>query len=197
MATRAIKIVSIAVAAIVLLAIGFFGYYRLRIAPIIKAGKEHGVFAAASGRPSVADFGYETENGIRQKFTNLKGKVIVVDVWASWCGTCIYNMPKTIELRNKYSGRAVEIIGLDVDKEGWAKAKRFLRKHPEINYTVAVPYPAPAFLIQTLVDLNPLGKVSTLPTFFVIDRHGRLAGKFVNIGHEQEIDNLVFKLLNE
>lgn len=197
MAKHAGKAIWISLAAAVLLAIAAAGYYFGRISPLIKAGKQHGVNLTASSRPSAADFGFVTEGGAQNKIADLKGKVVVVDVWATWCGTCIYNIPKIVALRNKYSDQSVEIIGLNVDSDGWVKAKPFLQKHPEISYTVAVPYPDPPFLVKTLVDLDPLGSISVLPTIFVIDQSGAIAGKFVGIGNEQGIDNLVSKLLEE
>jgi thiol-disulfide isomerase/thioredoxin len=197
MANRIIQSVSVILIVLVLLAIGTTGYYFLRVAPLIKRGKLEGVPASAADRPSVANFAFETAGGAHQKIADLRDKVVVVDVWATWCGTCLYSIPKIVELRNKYSDKPVEIIGLNVDDDGWAKAKPFLQKHPEINYSLAVPYPAPSFLLKSIVDLKPLGEVSAVPTFFVVDRHGRLAGKFIELGHEQEIDDLVARLLNE
>jgi len=196
-ANRIVNSVSVIFIVLVLLAIGTAGYYFLRVAPLIKRGKLEVLSASAADRRSVADFGFETAGGAHQKIADLKGKVVVVDVWATWCGTCLYSIPKVVDLRNKYSDKSFEIIGLNVDDDGWAKAKPFLQKHPEINYDVAVPYPAPSFLLKSIVDLKPLGEVSAIPTFFVVDRHGRLAGKFIELGHEQEIDDLVTKLLNE
>ena len=142
-------------------------------------------------------FGFAAESGPGKTIADLRGKVVVVDAWATWCPTCIYTIPSIVALRNKYPAESVEIIGLNVDDEGWVKAKPLLLKHPEINYTIALPYPALPFLLQSIVDLKPLGEVSAIPTVFVIDRQGRLAGKFIETGHEHEIDNLVASLLNE
>ncbi len=197
MANRIVRSVSVILMILVLLAIGIAGYYFLRVAPLIKRGKLEGVPTSAADRPSVADFGFENAGGAHQKIADLRGKVVVVDVWATWCGTCLYSIPKVVELRDKYSDKSVEIIGMNVDNDGWTKAKPFLQKHPEINYAVAVPYPAPSFLLKSIVDLKPLGEVSAVPTFFVVDRKGKLAGKFIELGHEQEIDDLVARLLNE
>jgi thiol-disulfide isomerase/thioredoxin len=197
MAHRIIRSVSVLFIVLLLLAIGVAGYYFLRVAPLIKRGKLEGVSAAATDRLSVADFSFETAGGAQKKIADFKGKVIVIDVWATWCGTCLSSIPKVVELHNKYLDKPVKIIGLNVDDDGWAKAKPFLEKHPEINYEVAVPNPAPSFLLKSIVDLKPLGEVSAVPTFFVVDRHGRLAGKFIELGHEQEIDDLVAQLINE
>ena len=173
------------------------GYYYGRVVPLVRAGKRQGIFTTESTRPSVAGFGFETAGGARHSIGDFKGKVVVLDVWATWCSTCIYSIPNIVALEKKYSGWPVEIIGMDVDRGGWSKVKPFLQKHPEMNYGIAVPYPAPPFLIQSLVDLRPLGEVSAIPTVFVVDRQGRLAGKFIELGHEQEIDDLVGRLLAE
>lgn len=197
MASRVVKWAIGILILIPVLAIGVAAYYFGRIVPLIKAGKREGSYASASVRPSVAGFGFETSGGLHQSIADFKGKVVVVDVWATWCGSCVHSIPKVLSLHDKYRDKPVEIIGLDVDSDGWKKVKPFLQKHSEINYTIAVPYPAPRFLLQSIVDLNPLGNVSAIPTVFVVDQQGRLAGKFVEVGRDQEVDNLVASLLIE
>ena len=197
MASRTVKAAFIVLTLIVLLAIGATGYYFGRVKPLIRAGKQQGIYLSVSSRPTVTGFQFETINGTHQSIADLRGKVVVVDVWATWCGTCLYSVPKISELRKKYQDRPVEIVGVDVDDDGWAKVKPFLQKHTGINYTMAVPYPAAGFLYKSIVDLNPLGNVSAIPTVFVVDRQGRLAGKFIETGHEQELDDLIARLLNE
>jgi thiol-disulfide isomerase/thioredoxin len=197
MANRAVKVIVGVITLIVILAVGLAGYYFVRVKPLIRAGKQQGVYAYAPDRISVGEFAFATESGAKKSIADLRGKVVIIDVWATWCGTCLQSIPSTVALRNKYPETSLEIIGLDVDDEGWAKVKPFLQKHSEINYTIALPSPAPSFLLQSIVDLKPLGKVSAIPTVFVIDRQGMLAGKFIEIGHEREIDELVAKLLIE
>lgn len=197
MAIRAAKAAFITLAFILLVAIGIAGYYFGRIVPLIKAGKQEGIYSSVSSRPTVAAFQFETMDGTHESIAGLKGKVVVVDVWATWCGTCLYSIPKVIELRKKYQDKPVEILGVDVDDGGWAKVKPFLQKHPGINYTLAVPYPSSRFQLKSIVDLNPLGNVSAIPTVFVVDRQGRLAAKFIETGHEQELDDLIARLLLE
>jgi thiol-disulfide isomerase/thioredoxin len=197
MPSRIVKASFIVLILILLLAVGLTGYYFGRVRPLIRAGKQAGIYSSISSRPIVTDFQFETMNGAHQSIAGLKGKVVVVDVWATWCGTCLYTIPKIAELRKKYQDKPVEIVGIDVDDGGWTKVKPFLQKHSVINYTLAVPYPASRFQLKSIVDLNPLGNVSAIPTVFVVDRQGRLAGKFIEAGHEQELDDLIAKLLNE
>jgi thiol-disulfide isomerase/thioredoxin len=194
---RTLKFTLSVILLLVLFALSITGYYFFRVAPLIKAGKQEGIYLPASSRPTVERFGFEAGNGTRHSLTEFKGKVVVVDVWATWCGTCLYNIPNLIALHKKFQGRPLEVIGIDVDDEGWTKVKPFLQKHPEIDYPIAIPYPAASFQLKAIVDLNPLGNVSALPTVFVVDRQGRLAGKFIELGHEREIDELVSRLLSE
>jgi thiol-disulfide isomerase/thioredoxin len=197
MARRAGRAILAVFVIMIVLAAGAAGYYYIKVKPLIRAGKQQGIYASAPSRLAVGDFTFAAENGARKSIADLRGKVVVIDVWATWCGTCLQTIPRLVELRNKYPEASLNIIGLNVDDAGWGKAKPFLKKHPEINYVIALPSPAPSFLLQSIVDLKPLGEVSALPTVFVIDRQGRLAGKFIETGHEREIDNLVAGLLRE
>jgi thiol-disulfide isomerase/thioredoxin len=197
MANRVVRAIWVVVLLLIVLAAGMAGYYYIKVKPLIRAGKQQGIYSSVPDRLSVGTFAFAAENGTRKSIADLRGKVVVVDVWATWCGTCLRGIPSIAALRNKYPETSLEIIGLNVDDEGWVIAKPFLKKHPEINYRIAVPSPAPSFLLQSIVDLKPLGEVSALPTVFVIDRQGRLAGKFIEAGHEREIDDLVASLLAE
>ena len=197
MAHKIVRIIVWVFIVIAVILVACAAYYYGRVVPLMKAGRQSGTYISDSSRHSVAGFGFEDENGSRRSIADLKGNVVVVDVWATWCGTCLYNIPSVVALRNKYSEKPVKILGLSVDDNRWDKVKPFLQRHPEINYPIVVPSPAPPFLIQSLVDLKPLGEVSAVPTTFVIDREGKLAGKFIELGHEKEIDDLVARLLQE
>jgi len=170
--------------------------YHTVLVPRIKAGKAQGQFLDQASREDVGAFGFETASGV-QSLADLRGKAVVVDVWATWCPPCIGDIPRVVALADKYRDRPVRVIGLSVDKNRWAAVRPFLQNHPEINYTVAVPHPMPLFQLVTIVDLKPLGKVAAVPTVFVIDREGRLAAKFVGDDRYQEIDAFVATLLGE
>jgi thiol-disulfide isomerase/thioredoxin len=197
MANRAVRAIRVVFIIIGVLAAGVVAYYFARVKPLIRSGKQQGIYASMPARISVSEFAFAAENGATKSIADLRGKTVIVDVWATWCGTCLQSIPSLVALRNKYPEASLEIIGLNVDAEGWAKVKPFIPKHPEINYTIALPSPAPSFLLQSIVDLKPLGEVSALPTVFVIDRQGRLAGKFIETGHEQEIEDLITGLFEE
>ena len=185
--------VALGVAAIILLAAAL-AYYHFQLAPRIRAGRLEARHSDPSSRPGVSGFRYETRRGI-EDIGNSSGRVVVVDVWASWCPPCVEGIPRLVALAERYRDAPFDLLGLSVDSGGWEDLKPFLERHPQINYRVAVPHPPPAFQLNTLVDLGPLGNVAVLPTFFVIDPQGRLAGKFVGSDALPEVSDLVGRLL--
>ena len=89
------------------------------------------------------------------------------------------------------------MLGLNVDEGGWEVVEVFLARHPEINFRIAGPQPKPALLFPTVVDLEPLGTVSALPTAFLVDGEGRLVSKYVGAGHYDQIGQDIERLLSE
>ena len=92
-----------------------------------------------------------------------KGKVVIINFWVSWCGNCKAEMVILQELRNKYSAKDLEIIGVSVDRK--KDRDIFTKISAEINY--------PNFM---LIDAktNQFGEPSSLPTTYIIDKNGDL-----------------------
>lgn len=95
-----------------------------------------------------------------------KGKVVLVNFWATWCGPCRAEVPDLVELQNKYKDQ-VQIIGLVVDDEDQAAIKAFVAEFG-INYPVALA--TDAMRLQ-------YGGIPALPTSFVLDAQGRIVQK--------------------
>lgn len=79
--------------------------------------------SVAVGQPA-PDFTLETPEGTPFSLSSLKGKVVVIDFWASWCGPCRRENPHMVEMYNEVHNKGVEFLGvsLDKDKENWLKA---------------------------------------------------------------------------
>lgn len=163
---------------------------------MMRAGREQGQYTDVASRRVVSEFRFETKNGART-VSDYRGKVVLIDVWATWCGPCVASIPHLVRLTGKYRESGLEVVALSVDKGRWLDVDPFVEKRADINYSLAVPLAETDVHFSTLIDLSPLGNVAALPTAFVIDREGRLAGKFVGAGRYEEIESLIAKLIDE
>ena len=177
---------------IALVPIAFVAAFTYRY---ITAGQAELEYVEESVRVPVSALRLSTrEEGL--SLGDLGGRAILIDVWASWCSPCVAAIPKLVQLQKSY-GADLEVLGLNVDEGGWEVVEVFLARHPEINFRIARPQPEPALLLPTVVDLEPLGTVSALPTAFLVDGEGRLVSKYVGAGHYDQIGQDIERLLSE
>lgn len=112
------------------------------------------------------DFKMDDLDGKPLSLAAARGKVILLNFWATWCGPCRAEIPDLIELQKKY-GDSLQIIGLDVDDDDIAEVKKFVAKNG-INYPVGM---------ATNEIRIEYGGVAALPTSFVLDKEGRVVQK--------------------
>ena len=119
-----------------------------------------------------------------------KGKVILVDFWATWCGPCIAELPKVKKIYKDYHDKGLEILGVSCDSEA-GELKGFIAKNPDM------PWPQ-LFDAQQNPKLNwhPLAKeygINGIPTMFLIDKKGVVR----TVEARQEFEELIPKMLQE
>ncbi len=140
--------------------------------------------AAVSARPAAPTFTLHDANGATINLADYKGKVVLLDFWATWCTGCKLEIPWYIEFQEKYSGRGLASIGVAMDDEGWRKVKPYLVEHP-INYPIVIGDAA----------FGRRFGITALPVTLLIDREGRIAdshsGVVVKDAWEQEIQALL------
>ena len=102
------------------------------------------------------------------ELSDYRGKVVLLDFWATWCTPCRWQVPELVELQAKYRTRGLRVIGISMDDE--AKPVRVFYKDFEMNYPVAMGG-------DPVADL--FGRVPGLPTTFLIGRDGRIHDKHV------------------
>lgn len=118
--------------------------------------------------------------GKAQALAQWRGKVLVVNFWASWCPPCRAEIPGFIDLQKKYQGRGLTFVGIAEDSAD--KAGAFAKK-------IGVNYPV-------LVDENAsVLNLSGLPYTVVFDRKGEVVATHVGAWPEEELDGIVGKLL--
>ena len=105
-------------------------------------------------------------------FEDKKGKVVLVNLWATWCGPCRAEMPHLVEFQNTYGEKGFEIIGLDIDPEPVEEIKEFAEEM-KLNYQLG-------WAEKELVgEFYRISQANAIPQSFLIDRGGHLRGVFV------------------
>lgn len=108
--------------------------------------------------------------GHQVSLNQFKGKVVILDFWATWCGPCRLEIPGFIKLQKKYKKDGLEVVGVSLD-DGPGVVKKFIKSH-HLNYTVVMGNQQIA---------RDYGNIEAIPTTFVIDRKGRIVGKHVGV----------------
>jgi thiol-disulfide isomerase/thioredoxin len=114
-------------------------------------------------------------DGSTFKVEDRKGQIILLNLWATWCGPCRGEMPELIAMQNKYSDKNFKVIGLNTDDEAADDIKDFAAQM-KLNYELAW---ADRPLMSELFKIT---RFQAIPQSFLIDREGRLRGVFTGGG---------------
>jgi cytochrome c biogenesis protein CcmG/thiol:disulfide interchange protein DsbE len=151
-----------------------------------------------NGKPAPA-FELEDLTGNKVSLESYRGKAVLINFWATWCGPCRIETPWIVELRNKYAAQGFEVLGVDTegddleksDKAGWAKATaaagKFVAKEK-------IPYPV---LLDGDSISRDYGGLDDLPTSFFVDRKGVVVAAQVGLTSESDIESKIQKALNQ
>jgi peroxiredoxin len=171
---------AIAVGAAALIGLMFHGF----------SGTSNQVRAASvkpgSERHEAPDFTLKDAEGKTVHLSDYKGKVVLLDFWATWCGPCRIEIPWFMEMQRKNRDKGFEVLGVSMDDEGWDVVRPFL-KELSINYRVMIGNDATA---------SEYGGVDSLPTTFLIDREGKIAAVHVGLAAKKDFEDGVNELLD-
>jgi len=138
-------------------------------------------------RKQAPDFTLKDANGHTVRLSDYRGKVVLLDFWATWCGPCKIEIPWFQEFERQYKDKGFAVIGVAMDEEGWNVVKPFAQ-HMSINYRVVVGD-------DTIGDLYANGGIDALPTTFLIDRGGRIASIHVGLSSKSDFEDDIQELL--
>ncbi len=138
----------------------------------------------ANSRKLSPDFTLADSKGGSIKLSDYKGKVVLLDFWATWCGGCKVEIPWYMEFQNKYKDKGLSVVGVSMDEDGWKSVKPFLAEN-KINYPIVIGNS----------DLGGQFGVSGLPLTLLIDRNGKIADSHAGMvdkdAFEREIQSLL------
>lgn len=140
---------------------------------------------AEKERQIAPDFTLKDATGRTVRLSDYRGKVVVLNFWATWCGPCKIEIPWFMEFEQKHKDQGFAVLGVAMDDDGWDAVKPFLESQ-RINYRVVMGTP----------EIGELyGGVESLPTTFMIDREGRIAQVHVGLVGKREYQDDIDRLL--
>ncbi len=142
--------------------------------------------SAAVGQPSPA-FSLKDANGETVKIADYKGKVVLLDFWATWCGPCKIEIPWFIDLERQFKDQGFAVLGVSMDEDGWKVVKPYVQ-NMKMNYRV---------LLGNDDVSTAYGGLDSLPTTLLIDRDGKIASVHIGVSAgKEEFKNAIAQLLN-
>ena len=117
-----------------------------------------------------------------------KGKVLVLNFWATWCGPCRREIPDFIQLQDEYGISGLQVVGIALDEQGAAIVKPFADKF-KINYPVVVDAKSEVAGLY--------GQMNAIPVTIIVDRSGKIRSRQVGMRTKAQIEALAVPLLKE
>jgi len=167
------------VVAVVAAGMLYFGFHMARRAA---PGRTPGVVRATDA----PDFTLESLDGGNLRLSDLRGKAVLLNFWATWCGPCKIEMPWFVELQREYGPQGLQIVGVAMDDSSKEDIARFA-KEMGVNY--------PVLLGKEAVG-DEYGGVPALPESFFISRDGKIVDKILGLQGKADIEEAVRKALN-
>jgi cytochrome c biogenesis protein CcmG/thiol:disulfide interchange protein DsbE len=142
---------------------------------------------ADKDRKPAPEFALKDADGKTVRLEEYKGKVVLLDFFATWCGPCKIEIPWFMDLERKNKDRGFSVLGVSMDDEGWEVVKPFLADLG-VNYRVVIGNDATAQIY---------GGVDALPTTFLIDRNGRIAAIHIGLASKKVFEDGIQQLLQD
>lgn len=132
------------------------------------------------------DFTLNDAAGNPVKLSDFRGKVVLLNFWATWCGGCQVEIPWFMEFEHKYKDSGLVVIGVSMDDDGWEAVKPYLEEK-RVNYVIVIGN----------ADLRKLYKLGSMPMTLMIDQTGRIASTHVGLVSKSDYKFEIETLLNK
>ncbi len=130
----------------------------------------------------------EVNSGKAIKLSAYRGKVVIVDFWATWCGPCRMEIPHFVELQKQYQGKGFTFVGVSLDQQGPGVVKKFISQW-NINYPIVMDMEGA--LAQSY------GGIRGIPTTFIIGKKGDIKDTHVGYRPKEVFEEAIKKALAE
>lgn len=147
--------------------------------------------SAVSNGIKAADFTLTDLEGKPVKLSDYKGKVVILDFWATWCPPCVKEIPHFNDLAKAYKDKGLVVLGISVDQGGAAAVKKFKTKSA-IDYRVALADDKTQATYQKYLPRDEQGGI---PFTFVIDKNGVIRQHYVGYRPKEVFEGVIKELL--
>ena len=139
----------------------------------------------ANARKPAPEFALKDSSGKTVTVKDYRGKVLLLDFWATWCHGCQQEIPWFSEFQQKYAPKGLAVVGVSMDEEGWKAVEPFIRSEN-------VPYRI------VLGDHGMARKygIENMPDTFLIDGEGRIAAAYFGLVDKNDMEANIQKMLS-
>jgi cytochrome c biogenesis protein CcmG/thiol:disulfide interchange protein DsbE len=141
---------------------------------------------AATVRKAAPGFSLNDSNGALIRLADYKGRVVLLNFWATWCHGCKLEIPWFMEYQTRYKKRGLAVIGVSMDEDGWKSVEPYLEKKP-MNYPVVVGGQ----------DVAKRYGLESMPMTLLIDRDGKIVASHTGVVDKAACENEIRMLLED
>lgn len=153
---------------------------------LFAARATHSASSASTGVGGGApDFSLNTTSGKTVHLSDFRGKAVVLNFWATWCGPCKIEMPWFVDLQKKYEAQGLQIVGVAMDDSSKEDIDKFVQEM-SVNYPIVIGKEQTA---------DQYGGLPALPTTLYIDRDGKVVDRVIGLRGRAEIEETIQKIL--
>ena len=143
-------------------------------------------YVKPADRKTAPDFVLKDASGASVRLSDLRGRVVLLNFWATWCAPCGVEIPWFVEFQKNYGDRGLAALGVSLDEDGWDAIRPYIEQR-KVNYRVVAGDDPVAQLYGA----------ESLPMTFVIDRSGRIVSTHVGLCPKNEYESVIQTVLAE
>jgi thiol-disulfide isomerase/thioredoxin len=130
------------------------------------------------------DFTLQDLSGKKVRLADLKGRVVMLEFWATWCPPCRAEIPAIERLHREYGSKGLTVLAIAMDEGGWDEVKAFVAES-KISYTV----------LKGTEDVSADYKIRLIPATFLIDKEGNIKKQHMGGGSNETVEQAIKELL--
>jgi len=131
----------------------------------------------SSSGSKAADFTLQDMNGKNVRLSDYRGKVVLLEFWATWCPPCRASIPGIERISKAYKDKGLVVLAVSLDEGGWDSVKSFISSNG-MTYTV----------LKGNDEVSASYQVRTIPMLLIVDKEGRISKRYLGFGSEDDLE---------